>query len=131
MSEGVVRSVGRSGARVVAVWLVQGGLAVQFAVGGASKLFGVEAMVRMFDDIGGGQWLRVAVGLLELAGAISLLVPRLAAVAAGGLILLMAGAAVTNVVFLGTAPTMPLVFGILAGVVAYARRRQLVVLVRR
>jgi hypothetical protein len=36
----------------------------------------------------------------------------------------MAGAAVTNVAVLGIAPTVPLVFGVLAAVVAYARRLQ-------
>ncbi|RIQ19593.1 DoxX family protein [Jiangella rhizosphaerae] len=83
-------------------------MAVQFIAGGASKLLATEPMVTMFDDIGAGQWLRVFVGILELAGGAGLLVPRLAGPAAAGLIALMAGAAAVNVLALTTAPVLPL-----------------------
>lgn len=136
MSERVLPGVVRPAARVrtvvrtMAVWAVRVALAVQFGVGGAGKIAGSDQMVRMFDDIGAGHWLRVLVGVLEVAGAVGLLVPRLAGPAAAGLVGLMIGAVVTNVAILGSSPIAPLAFGVLAAVVAYARRQQLVVLGR-
>jgi uncharacterized membrane protein YphA (DoxX/SURF4 family) len=114
----------------VSVWAVRVALAAQFGAGGAGKIAGTDQMVRMFDDIGAGQWFRVLVGVLEIAGAVGLLVPRLAGAAAAGLVGLMIGAVVTNVAILGSSPIPPLAFGVLAAVVAYARRQQLVVLGR-
>ena len=104
------------------VWLLRIGLGAQFVLGGAAKLAADAQMVTMFEDIGAGQWLRLLVGVLEVAGGIGLLAPRLSRYAAAGLVALMTGAAVTNVVALGTAPTLPLVFGVLAGVLAAVRR---------
>jgi uncharacterized membrane protein len=118
-------------ARKVTVLVIKVALAAQFVAGGASKLLGSEQMVTMFDDIGAGQWLRLLVGILEIAGGIGLLVPRLSGLAATGLIALMTGAVVTNVFVLGIPPVMPLIFGVLAGVVAASRRTQLAALVRR
>ncbi|WP_433161705.1 DoxX family protein [Kribbella sp. CA-247076] len=117
--------------RKVALVVTQVALAAQFLAGGASKLAGSEQMVTLFDDIGAGQWLRLLVGVLEIAGGIGLLVPRLSGLAATGLVALMAGAVVTNVFVLGIAPVMPLVFGVLAAVVAVGRRTQLTAFVRR
>lgn len=115
----------RSGrARTVGIWVVRIGLGAQFVMGGAAKLAGDAQMVAMFDDIGAGQWFRLLVGILEVAGGIGLLVPRrprLTRLAAAGLVALMVGAAITNVGVLGTAPTLPLVFGALAGAVALVR----------
>ena len=126
-------ATGKRTARVlrVTVLVIQVALAVQFIAGGASKLAGSEQMVALFDDIGAGHWLRLLVGILEVAGGIGLLIPRLSGLAATGLIALMAGAIVTNVFVLGIAPVMPLVFAILAVVVATSRRAQLTALVRR
>ena len=56
--------------------------------------------------------------------AIGLLVPRLVRLAATGLVLLMVGAAVTNVVALQISPAVPLVLLVLATVVAVARTRK-------
>lgn len=118
-------------ARKVAVVVVQIALAAQFIAGGASKLAGTEQMVALFDDIGAGHWLRLLVGVLEIAGGLGLLIPRLSGLAATGLIALMAGAVVTNVFVLGIPPVLPLAFAVLAGVVAVSRRAQLTALVRR
>jgi putative oxidoreductase len=108
--------------RTVAIWVARIGLGAQFVMGGAAKLAGDAQMVAMFDDIGAGQWFRLVVGVLEIAGGIGLLVPRLSRLAAAGLVALMIGAAITNVGVLGTAPTLPLVFGALAGALALVRR---------
>lgn len=110
--------------RTAISWVVQVGLASQFVVGGLLKLAGDEQMTVMFAEIGAGQWLRFVVGVLELAGAVGLVVPRLAVAAACGIVALMVGATATNIVVLGSSPVMPLVFLVLALAVAVLRRNR-------
>jgi len=83
-----------------------------------------------FADIGAGQWLRYFVGAVELAGAIGLLTPWLAGLAAAGLAADMAGATIINATVLHHTTfggmvwvTLPLcaVFALLA----YGRRQQI------
>jgi uncharacterized membrane protein YphA (DoxX/SURF4 family) len=75
-------------------------LAVIFLITAFPKLAGVHTSVQMFGQIGAGQWLRYFVGTAELAGAVGLLVPRLAGLAAAGLAADMIGASIVNVVVL-------------------------------
>jgi putative oxidoreductase len=100
-------------------------LAIQFAAGGLLKLVGAEPMVTLFADIGAGQWLRHVVGVLELAGAIGLLVPAVAGAAAAGLTALVTGALLTRVAVLGGPPVAEIVFLVAVAVVGYHRRAQL------
>jgi uncharacterized membrane protein YphA (DoxX/SURF4 family) len=65
-------------------------------VAGGSKLVGNHSSVQEFGLIGAGQWFRYFVGTLELAGAIGLLTPWLAGLAAAGLAADMAGATIIN-----------------------------------
>ena len=90
----------------------------------APKLFGEAYAVQTFTDIGAGQWFRYAIGVIELAGGVGLLVAPLAGAAAAGLVALMIGAVVTQVFVLGT-PVNAIsatVIGALMGWVALARR---------
>ena len=103
------------------LWALQALLAFQFAAGGFLKLSGDPAMVDMFAAIGAGQWFRYAVGVLEVAGAVGLLVPRLSGLAALGLVGLMVGAAATNVLVLGISPWPPLAFLALSALIAWGR----------
>ena len=109
---------------VVALWVAQAVLALQLASGGVLKLIGDAAMVDLFTDIGAGQWFRYVVGLVELAGAVGLLIPRLCGLAALGVTALLVGATVTNIA-IGVAPWLPLVLLLVAATVAYARRSQI------
>ena len=111
----------RPAAATIAVWALRLGLAAMFAGAGLAKLGGDAAMVGMFTDIGAGQWLRYLVGTCEVLGAVGLLVPRLAGAAALGLVVLMAGATLTNVVVLEVTPVLTLTFLAAAAVVAWAR----------
>ncbi len=121
MSETTVsRRVNSAG--VVVLWVVQLLLAVPFVSAGVMKLTGSDAMVDMFAEIGIGQWFRYTVGILELVGAIGLPVPRLCGLAALGLVGVMAGAIVTNMLVLEESPVSPLVLLVLAGAVAWFRR---------
>jgi len=110
----------------IATWVGRAflALALAFVGAGASKLAGEPVMVTMFDLIGAGQGLRYVVGALEVAGAIGVLVPRLSALAAAGLALLMIGATITNLTVLDAAPWSPLVLLVVAGFVAWAGRRR-------
>jgi putative oxidoreductase len=114
----------RSRGAVIALWTLQVLLALMFIVGsGAPKLFGEAYAVQIFTDLGSGQWLRYVVGVLEIAGGIGLLVPRLARLAASCLIALMVGATIAQLFFLteGFWYT-PVILGVLLGVVAWFRR---------
>lgn len=121
----------RSRATTIALWVGQIFLAVQFAGAGFVKLAGAPEMVDMFATVGAGPWLRFAVGTLELAGALGLLIPRLSGLAALGLTALMVGAIATNLLVLGASPVLPIAFGVVAAMVARGRWTHTVALVRR
>jgi uncharacterized membrane protein YphA (DoxX/SURF4 family) len=100
-------------------------LAIQFAVGGLMKLGGAESMTTLFANIGAGQWLRYLVGVLEIAGAVGLLAPRVAGVAAVGLAALMIGALVTRAVVLAGTPVIEAAFLFATAAIAYDRRAEI------
>ncbi len=79
-------------------------MAAVFVGGGILKLGGAEAMIRLFADIGLGQWLRYVVGVVELVGGTLLLVPSWSVFAAIGLIVLMIGAAMAELFILRRPP---------------------------
>lgn len=112
-------------AKTIVLWALQVALAVSFAGGGLAKIAGEPQMVEMFTQIGAGQWLRYLVGALELAGAIGLLIPRLAGLAALGLAALLIGATGTNLLVLDASPALSLGLLLAAGLVAWIRRDQL------
>ena len=120
----IERAAPRRGTHI-AGWILQLILALAIAGGGLLKIIGDPTMVEMFDDIGAGQWLRPVVGTLEVAGAIGLLVPRLRALAAMGLVILLVGASITNIAALDTNPMIPLLYGIVAAVVLAIRKNEL------
>jgi putative oxidoreductase len=105
----------------IAVWALQALLAIMFAMAGLAKVFGDPAMVEMFATIGVGQWFRYVVGALEIAGAVGVLIPRFSGLAALGLVCLMAGATLTNVLVLGASPLLPLVLLAVGVLVAWGR----------
>ena len=86
-----------------ALWAAQVLLAAVFALAALPKLAGAHSAVAMFGQIGAGQWLRYLVGTAELAGAVGLLIPRLAGLAAAGLAADMAGASIINIAVLHSA----------------------------
>ena len=120
-----VPPIRRSRTGLIAVWGLQIGLATLFLFAGGSKLAGAPAMVALFDAIGIGQWFRYVTGLIEVASAIVLLIPALAAFAALLLASTMVGAIATHLFIVGGSPALPglLLLGLLA--VAWGRRHQL------
>jgi hypothetical protein len=79
-------------------------------------------MVQLFDLIGIGQWFRYVTGIVEVAGAILLLVPSTGFF--GGLLLcvtMVVGAAILLLV-IGGNPIPAIVAAVLSGFVAYRLR---------
>ncbi|HTP23944.1 MAG TPA: DoxX family protein [Solirubrobacteraceae bacterium] len=113
------------------LWAVQILLAAFFLfVAAGPKLAGSHSSVQEFGLIGAGQWFRYFVGTLELAGAIGLLTPSLAGLAAAGLAADMAGATIINATVLHNTTYGPDVWmtAILCAVfmlLAYGRRQQI------
>jgi putative oxidoreductase len=104
----------------VLMWTTQVLLAAYF-VYSASLLFG-DDLVGKFAEIGFGQWLRYVTGVLELAGAIALVIPFLCGLAGVGLAGVMAGAVGTELFLLANGDALlPAVLGGLAVVIAVAR----------
>ena len=88
-------------------------------------------MVELFDQIGVGQWFRVVTGVVEVAGAVALVVPDLASLAALWLGTTMVFAVATHVFILHTSPVPAIVLGLLNALVVYLRRDELVALLQR
>lgn len=114
--------------RNVTLWVIQGLLAALFLFAGSMKLvLPIEAMAGPVALPG---WLLRFIGVAEVAGAVGLILPwltriqpRLTPVAAGGLVIIMAGA--TVITMMGgpaSAAMVPFVVGLLAATVAYGRR---------
>ena len=104
------------------VWAASIVLALAFGAAGMAKLAGVPQMVQVFDAIGAGQWFRYVTAIVEITGAVLLLVP--AAGFAGGLLLActMLGAVATHLLIIGGNPLPAVLLGVLAGFVAWRLR---------
>jgi uncharacterized membrane protein YphA (DoxX/SURF4 family) len=104
------------------VWAVRVFLALAFGAAGAAKLAGLPQMVQIFDHIGIGQWFRNFTGIVEITGAILLLVPQTGFL--GGLLLAvtMVFGATTHLLIIGGNPVPAIVLGTLSSFVAYRLR---------
>ncbi len=120
----------RGHALTITLWVLQILVAFQFASGGWLKLSGAPEMMELFATIGAGQWFRVVVGALEIAGAIGLLIPRIAGLAALGLVALMVGAIATNLFILNADPWLPLGLLLVSALIAWGRWPQTKTLAR-
>jgi len=112
----------RTRRRTLSLWLVSGALTLLYLETGIPKLVGVGPAFGGFCQLGFPDHFRVLIGALEVAGAIGLLVPRMATWAAGGLALLMLGALGTH---LATGmPATGLALGALVLLAGVARERR-------
>ncbi len=62
--------------RTIAIWVLRVVLGLTLLAIGAAKLTGAAQTVQLFAAIGWGQWFRDLTGLLDVAGAVLLFVPR-------------------------------------------------------
>ena len=81
--------------------VLQGMAAVAFLAAGGAKLTGSPMMVSEFQAIGLGQWFRYLTGILEIGGAIALVLPRAAYYGAVLLVTVMTGALAAHLIRLG------------------------------
>jgi len=117
----------RAGQTSKGLWIVQGLLALLFLFAGISK-FTMPA-----DEVTGTTtlplWFFQFIGVAEVAGALGLVLPGVTGIkpalttfAAGGLVIIMAGATgMTLITISAPLALMPLVTGLLCGYVVYAR----------
>jgi putative oxidoreductase len=109
----------------IALWVVQGLLACAFVGAASGKLLSQPEMVGLFETIGVGQWFRYVTGVVELAGAALILIPKTRVIGAGLLAGTMLGAIATHLFVLHNAPTAPIVLLALVSFVLWGRRSEL------
>lgn len=103
-------------------WLLRVLVALAFLAAGGGKLTAAPAMVTMFAAIGLGQWFRILTGVLEVAGAIGLLVPAVTFYAALLLVVVMVGAIIAHLSILGGSPVPALALLLLSAGIAWLTR---------
>ena len=115
----------------ITLWCLQVLLALAFLGATSGKLMEQPEMVGLFEAVGIGQWFRYVTGILELTGAVLIVVPKTRSVGAGLLVAIMLCAIATNLFILHSAPTAPLVLLLLSSFVVWGRRRELARLLGR
>ena len=108
----------------IAAWILALLLAYVFACAGGAKLLGMRAMVEEFGRVGVGQWFNYFTGILEVTGAIGVLIPRLRFWAALQIAIVMAGATIANLTVLHMLPLAPFTALLLAAALSLAWLRQ-------
>lgn len=103
-------------------WLLTILLAVLMAGPGSQKFTG-NTWERMFRQWGYPDGFYLVIGAIEVAGGIGLLIPKLASYSALVLIVVMIGAAATQVLVGGRNGVGEIVFATLLGVIAWLRWR--------
>ena len=88
-------------------WALQVLLGAMFIVLGTAKILD-SSWARKFAGWGFPAGFHLEIGALELVGGIALLVPGVASYAAAGLIVIMVGASLTNLVLCDTVRPIPL-----------------------
>ncbi|MFI6859191.1 DoxX family protein [Streptomyces sp. NPDC050421] len=128
-------AVGRRGRGTVALNVARYALALFLGFSGIAKLIAHESAVESFGRMGWSHGAMYAIGALETAGAIALLVPVLAGVAAIAFCGLLAGASIVQLTLLDPPnAVMPAVLIVVMVLIARDRRdgtAALIALVRR
>ena len=81
----------------VLLWVVTILLGFVFLMTGTNKLGGHPSMAEKFADWGYAPWFLLVIGVIEVGGAIALVIPRIARFGGYALVPVMLGAAVTHV----------------------------------
>ncbi len=112
-------------AKTVGLWILTVLLAVAFLGAGGSKLAGRPPMPENFTRWGFPLWFMYLTGVIEVAAALLLLVPRTATLGGALVVGTMVGAALTHLKE-GEGPqaVAPLILLVLGAVVALARRHE-------
>ncbi len=113
-----------SNKKSMGVWLAIVLLALPMGAAGVGKLMGVSMLHQSFQLMGLPEWFGYFIGLCELSAAVGLLIPRLSAAAALGIVGIMLGAVGFHVAYTPLSAGVPaLVLGLLAVAVVFARKQ--------
>jgi uncharacterized membrane protein YphA (DoxX/SURF4 family) len=104
------------------LWVLQILSAAMFLFAGTLKVASAPLMVQEFGVIGLGQWFRYFTGTIEVASAILLLIPAVAAYGAAALAVTMIGAILTHLFIIGGNPAIPILLLAATTTIAWARR---------
>ncbi|MDF2975926.1 MAG: hypothetical protein K0S40_654 [Actinomycetospora sp.] len=122
---------GRSRAGRWALVVLQVLLAALYVASGLGKVTLEATVVAGFTAMGIGTGLTMTIGVLELLGAVGLLIPRIAGLAAAAFVALMIGAVGITAATLGVGMIVtPAVVLVLVAVVAWVRRHETAALLR-
>lgn len=86
---------------VLISWILRLAVAAVFLSVGADKFVADSLWVKLFDQIGWGDWFRYLTGILQVTGAVLVVVPRTFPIGIGILACTMLGAAVVWIVKFG------------------------------
>jgi uncharacterized membrane protein len=112
--------------RSLPITILSAAVALAFLGVGAAKLIGAEQMVETFGRFGFTMGFMLFIGAAEVAGAVGLFLPRLAPLAAGGLVLVTGGAVVQHAIYDPLVQALPAAsLLVLCAFLAWARRSEL------
>lgn len=111
----------------VALWCLQVVTAGVFVMAAIPKVTADPQAVTGFAELGLGTVGMYIVGVLELAGAVALLIPPLAGLAGAAFVALMIGAIISTLLTSGVGlVAFPVAVLVLAAIIAWGRRRRTV-----
>lgn len=111
--------------KVIATWILSGLIALAMIAAGASKLMGAEQQVKGFAAMGYPNGFVYVAGVIEILGAILLLIPKTAVygVILLGITMMVATLSVLKMGDLAHAP-IPFVFVVIIGIIGWLRQDQ-------
>jgi len=108
----------------IAFWVLKIVFALVFIGAGCAKLYGLPQMVAEFDTIGLGQWFRYFTAIVEIGGAILLLIPRATFFGAIVLTAVCIGAFFAQILVLHQDSIHAIVMAVVLAAFAWSQRRQ-------
>ena len=110
--------------KTIAQWVPIVLLALPLIAFGSAKLAGVPDFHASFETMGLPTWFGYAIGCAEVLGGIGLLIPRLSALAATGIIPIMVGALYFHLTYEVPSAVPAVVFLLLAVYTIYSRKNR-------
>jgi uncharacterized membrane protein YphA (DoxX/SURF4 family) len=111
-----------SRSKTIIVWILRILMAALFLFASFMKLSGQPMMIAEFNTVGLGQWFRYFTGIVELAGAVAILLPSVSAFGALVLLAVDAGALVAQLTVIHEDWIHTIVIGAILGAVIYLQR---------
>jgi putative oxidoreductase len=109
--------------KTIAIWALRIIIAALFLFTGAAKLAGQPMTIEEFDAIGLGQWFRYVTGLIEVGGAVMVLIPAASMIGAIVVLLVIIGAFFAQAFVLRMDIIHPIVIALAIGALLVLQRR--------